>query len=140
MDGTEDDWIQERVDDPSSGDKPNLSSDNDEDIYAGILNLVGFLLFFQVNKLVQLGGRNPNAAVKHMLIYLFVEDKLAAEYSWHGKKGKRKFSDLRLCQHLFSMCHLLCTAVRRHFPQSTRDDVESTTKSWLHHAPERANG
>ncbi|XP_072141991.1 uncharacterized protein [Dermacentor andersoni] len=85
-----------------------------------------------VNELVQLGGRTPNAAVKRMLIYLFA-DKLAAEYSWHGKKGKRKFADLRLCQHLF-------TAVRRRFPQSTRDDVESTTKSWLRHAPERANG
>ncbi|XP_075543246.1 uncharacterized protein LOC142577658 [Dermacentor variabilis] len=85
-----------------------------------------------VNKLVQLGGRNPNAAVKRMLIYLFA-DKLATEYSWHGKKGKRKFSDLWLCQHLF-------TAVRRHFPQSTRDDIESTAKSWLCHAPERANG
>ncbi|XP_075526937.1 uncharacterized protein LOC142559098 isoform X2 [Dermacentor variabilis] len=48
-----------------------------------------------INELVQLGGRNPNAAVKRMLIYLFA-DKLAAEYSWHRKKGKRKYADLRL--------------------------------------------
>lgn len=32
MDGTEDDWIHERADDPSSGDKPSPSSDTDEDI------------------------------------------------------------------------------------------------------------
>ncbi|XP_054917908.1 uncharacterized protein [Dermacentor andersoni] len=84
------------------------------------------------NELVQLGGRNTNAAVKRMLIYLFA-DKLAAEHSWHGKKGKWKFADLRLCQHLF-------TTVKRHFPQSTKDDVEPTTNSWLRHTPERANG
>lgn len=32
MDGTEDNWIHERADDPSSGDEPSPSSDTDEDI------------------------------------------------------------------------------------------------------------
>lgn len=32
MDGTEDDWIHERADDPSSDDEPSPSSDTDEDV------------------------------------------------------------------------------------------------------------
>ncbi|KAL1474394.1 hypothetical protein MTO96_038010 [Rhipicephalus appendiculatus] len=85
-----------------------------------------------INELMQLGGRNPNVAVKRMLIYL-MSDKVATQFSWHGKKGKRKFLDLKLCQYLF-------TAIRKRFRHSTRDDVESSVKSWLRHAPERANG
>ncbi|XP_040067732.1 uncharacterized protein LOC115313823 [Ixodes scapularis] len=85
-----------------------------------------------VKELIQLGGRNPNTATKRMLAYLLT-DKLAAEYSWEGKKGKKKFCKLRICQ-------LMCAAVNKRFTQSTKDDVEVTTKSWLRHAPEREYG
>ncbi|XP_042150635.1 uncharacterized protein LOC115332015 [Ixodes scapularis] len=84
-----------------------------------------------VKELIQLGGRNPNTATKRMLAYLLT-DKLAAEYSWEGKKEK-KSCKLRICQ-------LMCAAVNKRFTQSTKDDVEVTTKSWLRHAPEREFG
>lgn len=83
-----------------------------------------------IKELIQLGERNPNSATKRMLAYLLT-DKLAAEYSWEGKKGK-KFCKLRICQ-------LMC-AVNKRFTQSTKDDDEVATKSWLRHAPEREYG
>ncbi|XP_065306239.1 uncharacterized protein [Dermacentor albipictus] len=47
-----------------------------------------------VRELVQLGGKNANAATKRMLAPL-LPDKLASKFSWVGRKNKLNFSNLK---------------------------------------------
>ncbi|XP_049270520.1 uncharacterized protein LOC119389874 [Rhipicephalus sanguineus] len=57
--------------------------------------LTGQMKDVLVEELANKGGINAAACTKRILCYLLC-DNLAAEFSWLGKKGKRRFSELRL--------------------------------------------
>ncbi|XP_064462703.1 uncharacterized protein LOC135373419 [Ornithodoros turicata] len=84
-----------------------------------------------VKELAQLGGNDVRVATRRMLGYL-MKDETAAEYSWLGKKGKRKFAFLKFPQ-------VIVKAIRmnKNMSMATQDEVESTIKTWLRHAKER---
>ncbi|XP_064462501.1 uncharacterized protein LOC135373188 [Ornithodoros turicata] len=84
-----------------------------------------------VEELAQLGGSEVRQSTRKILEYLLT-DYVAAEFSWLGQKGKRKFGQLKLP-------HLIIRAVRKNIRLSaaTRYEVESEIKTWLRHAKER---
>ncbi|XP_070379305.1 uncharacterized protein [Dermacentor albipictus] len=84
-----------------------------------------------VRELMQLGGKNANAATKRMLAHL-LSDELASKFSWVGRKNKLNFSNLKASSAII--------AAATQFPQGTTTIVEDAIKSWLRHAPERASG
>lgn len=52
-------------------------------------------LFLQSFSLKIIGGNKINIATNAILGKL-IANKLATKYSWHGKKGKKVFSELRI--------------------------------------------
>jgi len=48
-------------------------------------------------------GKNAKAAVKRIMAKLFTNNFLK-EYSFSGRKGKKKFSDLFICPLIISKC------------------------------------
>ncbi|XP_064463346.1 uncharacterized protein LOC135374291 isoform X2 [Ornithodoros turicata] len=86
-----------------------------------------------VQELAQLGGNDVRSTTRKILEYLLT-DSAASEFSWLGQKGKKKFGLLKLPQ-------IIVRGVRanRKHSAATKDDVESTIKSWLRHAKDRLN-
>ncbi|XP_064460138.1 uncharacterized protein LOC135370340 [Ornithodoros turicata] len=84
-----------------------------------------------VEELAHLGGSEVRQSMRKILEYLLT-DYVAAEFSWLGQKGKRKFWQLKPPQ-------LIIRAVRKNIRLSaaTRYEVESVIKTWLRNAKER---
>lgn len=55
------------------------------------------ILFFQINELSKLGGSNVYDLVKRCLNSILT-NAYAAEFSWHGMKKKKVFSNLKLAK------------------------------------------
>eukprot|EP00102_Acyrthosiphon_pisum_P019491 XP_016656701.1 PREDICTED: uncharacterized protein LOC107882615 [Acyrthosiphon pisum] len=53
-----------------------------------------------ITELSHIGGKNVKSVVKKLMSKLF-SDSLLAEYSYTGKKGKKKFSSLFICSVIF---------------------------------------
>ncbi|KAL1474567.1 hypothetical protein MTO96_037870 [Rhipicephalus appendiculatus] len=81
-----------------------------------------------VREFMQLGGKDANCATKRILGYC-LSDKLAAQFSWLGRKGKHSFSALNIAK------AVACAASKA--PKGSAADIEEAVKSWLRHAPER---
>ncbi|KAL1426878.1 hypothetical protein MTO96_000415 [Rhipicephalus appendiculatus] len=81
-----------------------------------------------VREFMQLGGKGANCATKRILGYC-LSDKLAAQFSWLGRKGKHSFSALNIAK------AVACAASKA--PKGSAADIEEAVKSWLRHAPER---
>jgi len=53
-----------------------------------------------VNELSYIGGKNVKSMVKRLMAKLF-KDELLKDFSYTGKKGKQKFSNLATCSVIF---------------------------------------
>jgi len=53
-----------------------------------------------VNELSYIGGKNVKSMVKRLMAKLF-KDELLKDFSYMGKKGKQKFSNLATCSVIF---------------------------------------
>ncbi|XP_054931679.1 uncharacterized protein [Dermacentor andersoni] len=76
-----------------------------------------------------LGGSSIGPATRRILGIL-LSQKVAVQYSWLGKKGKKSFSALQVAD-------TITRAVMQNFPTSKRNDVESIIKVWLRHSGEK---
>ncbi|XP_077500468.1 uncharacterized protein LOC144131398 isoform X1 [Amblyomma americanum] len=74
------------------------------------------------------GGANVTSSTRRLLRHL-LEDSLACQFSWLGKKGKHAFNDLRLCSCLIS-------AIKRGHDANDYV-VGAAIHEWLRHAPAR---
>ncbi|XP_064487635.1 uncharacterized protein LOC135399824 [Ornithodoros turicata] len=81
-----------------------------------------------VRYLSSIGGVSPESCTRRILRTL-MSDRVAAEFSWQGKKGKHSFCNLNVSRRIIA-------AVK-----STRKcsdyTIESAIKDWLRHAPAR---
>lgn len=59
-----------------------------------------FCIIFQIIELSHIGGKNVKSVVKRLMSKLFT-DCLLSNYSYTGKKGKNKFSNLFICSVIF---------------------------------------
>ncbi|KAL5238410.1 hypothetical protein ACI65C_005820 [Semiaphis heraclei] len=87
---------------------------------------------FKLNLIYELscvGGKNAKAAVKRIMAKLFTNNFLK-EYSFSGRKGKKKFSDLFICP-------LIIKAVKKQtkFKNTTNQEIEETIRTILAQAP-----
>jgi len=55
---------------------------------------------FKTNQLSYIGGKHSKAMIKRIMSKLFT-DELLKLYSFSGKKGKTKFSNLAVCSVIF---------------------------------------
>ncbi|XP_072142408.1 uncharacterized protein [Dermacentor andersoni] len=76
-----------------------------------------------------LGGSSIGPATRRILGIL-LSQKVAVQYSWLGKKGKKSFSALQVAD-------TITRAVMQNFPTSKRNDVKSIIKVWLRHSGEK---
>jgi len=58
---------------------------------------------FQIHELSCVGGKNLKSAVKRIMSKLFTNSFLS-QYSFSGKKGKKKFCDLFILPIILSKC------------------------------------
>ncbi|CAG9760228.1 unnamed protein product [Ceutorhynchus assimilis] len=82
-----------------------------------------------VKEVVKIGGIDINQFVKRGLSFC-ISNRLAETYTYFGKKGKKNFSELKLCSVLFD-------AVFKKFKDSSRKDIETSIKNWMRRAKER---
>ncbi|KAL1486067.1 hypothetical protein MTO96_047118, partial [Rhipicephalus appendiculatus] len=114
------------ADQPVEVEKPrsvHAEHGSDQYILQHMLRLLNTIRFF-----MQLGGKDANCATKRILGYC-LSDKLAAQFSWLGRKGKHSFSALNIAK------AVACAASKA--PKGSAADIEEAVKSWLRHAPER---
>ncbi|XP_056599876.1 uncharacterized protein LOC130437246 isoform X2 [Triplophysa dalaica] len=82
-----------------------------------------------MNYLRSLGGLNPGAAVRKMLRKIALNEVLGA-YSLKGKKNKKAFQDLQIC-------NLVIGATQKNFRKLRATDVEDEISLVLKYAPHR---
>eukprot|EP00102_Acyrthosiphon_pisum_P024186 XP_016661396.1 PREDICTED: uncharacterized protein LOC107884237 [Acyrthosiphon pisum] len=82
-----------------------------------------------VNELSYIGGKHVKAMVKRMMYKLF-NDELLKNYSFTGKKGKKKFSTLAICSVIFD-------TLKQHkkFKFVSQNEIEEIIKYILAQAP-----
>ncbi|XP_064463675.1 uncharacterized protein LOC135374669 [Ornithodoros turicata] len=81
-----------------------------------------------VRYLSSIGGVSPESCTRRILRTL-MSDRVAAEFSWQGKKGKHSFCNLNV-----SRCIIAAVKSTRKCSDYT---IESAIKDWLRHAPAR---
>ncbi|KAL1466562.1 hypothetical protein MTO96_026578 [Rhipicephalus appendiculatus] len=81
-----------------------------------------------VHEFSRLGGTDARWATKRIMAYC-MDDSVASQLSWVGRKGKRSFCEMKIAKAVADAVCLL--------PDATTATVEANIKSWLRHAPER---
>ncbi|VEN62800.1 unnamed protein product [Callosobruchus maculatus] len=95
-----------------------------EDFLNTITQLKGF-----VNYLSKLGGKDVPSRTNRIMKEV-LNDALARDYNFYGKRNKKAFCQLNLKKAVIE-------AVKLGDPSSTEKDIEDAIKIWLKHAPER---
>ncbi|KAL4126232.1 hypothetical protein QTP88_010458 [Uroleucon formosanum] len=81
-----------------------------------------YLHIFWVNELSYIGGKNIKSMVKRLMAKLF-KDELLKNFSYTGKKGKQKFSNLATCSVIFD-----AIKTQGKFKHSTQNEMEDIIK------------
>ncbi|XP_022169926.1 uncharacterized protein LOC111033481 [Myzus persicae] len=82
-----------------------------------------------VNELSYIGGKNVKSMVKRLMAKLF-KDELLKDFSYTGKKGKQKFSNLATCSVIFD-----AIKTQEKFKHGTQNEMEDIIKYVLAQAP-----
>lgn len=77
-----------------------------------------------------IGGNKINIATNAILGKL-IANKLAIKYSWHGRKGKKVFSELRISKLIIKTVHMMCEK------SCTDVQIIEAVSTWLAQAPTR---
>nr|CAI5839671.1 unnamed protein product [Callosobruchus analis] len=97
-------------------------------VFEDFLNTISQLKGF-VNYLSKLGGKDVPSRTNRIMKEV-INDALARDYNFYGKRNKKAFCQLNLKKAVIE-------AVKLGDPSSTEKDIEDAIKIWLKHAPER---
>ncbi|KAL1470406.1 hypothetical protein MTO96_040458 [Rhipicephalus appendiculatus] len=82
-----------------------------------------------IKELSSLGGYNASSTTRHFLEAIMTQE-MAVHYSWLGRKGKRAFSTLPICD-------IMYRCVRHTIASAKRCEIEDVAKTWFRHAAEK---